>query len=59
MSLLRCRQQIPYHDRSIKRIDLRELRPHHFSQRPGFQLSLPQMFEVKDRRKNNFTDWVR
>ena len=47
MSLLRCRQQIPYHDRSIKRIDLRELRPHRFSQRPGFQLSLPQMFEVK------------
>ena len=47
MSLLRCRQQIRYHDRSIQRIDLREVRPHRFSQRPGFQLSLPQMFEVK------------
>jgi hypothetical protein len=32
---------------SLKRIDLRELRPHRFPQPPGLQLSLPRMFEVK------------
>jgi hypothetical protein len=32
---------------SLKRIDLRELRPHRFPQQPGFQLSLPRMFEVQ------------
>jgi len=32
---------------SLQRIDLRELRPHRFPQRPGFQLSLPRKFEVQ------------
>ena len=45
LSLLCCRRQIPSHDRSLKRIDLRELRPHRFPQRPGIQVSLPPMFE--------------
>ncbi len=46
LSVLRCRRQISSDDRPLKRIALRELRAYHFPQRPGFQLSLPPMFEV-------------